>query len=135
MKIVFLYVLLGICQGATIQKKFTPPKWEGHWEAYSERTPTLLIATLDIEKVKGKEYTWKLWMKNDEQRYRAEGECPVITYNGTAIYNGANGLDTGLKGIGFVYYQETGKINMFHDFSSDELTAVSDCMDADFYKK
>lgn len=134
MQLFLLYMITLAFQPSTLSG-FTPPKWEGHWEAYSPNDPKLLIGTLDIEKVKGKEYSWKVWIKSDAQRYKADGECPVLTYNGTAMYNGVNGLDSGLKGIGFVYYQETKKINMFHDYSSDELSAVSDCMDADFYKK
>ena len=114
---------------------FTPPKWEGHWEAFSKTDPDLRTGTLDITKIKGKEYSWKLTVKSDFDRPTDDSACPQMEYEGVATYNGVNGLNTTMAGIGFVYYQETGFIHVFHDYSNERLTELSLCFDPGDFKK
>lgn len=118
-----------------LPNKFAPPKWEGHWEAFSEKNPDLTIATLDITKVKGKEYSWKLIVKNDLKLFEDDPACPKMEYEGTAIYNGVNGLDSGIGGIGFTYYQDTDLINVFHDYTDERLIEYSLCFDPGSFKR
>ncbi len=114
---------------------FTPPKWEGHWEAFSKTRNYIQTGTLDITKIKGKEYSWKLNVKSDFQMFANDAACPQMEYEGTATYNGANGLNSNTAGIGFVYYPESGFINIFHDYTDKTLTDQSLCFDPGDFKR
>jgi len=112
---------------------FTPPKWEGHWEAYSTVDPQLKVASVDIAKLKGKEYSYKLWIKSD---FNGTGDaCTDKEFEGVATYNGANGLNSNTQGLGFVYYQESGLISLYHDYSNQEIIDMGLCFSADKMKK
>ena len=124
-----LFLLATYVLPSFLQPTFTPPKWEGHWEAYSESVPDQVIGKLDITRVQGKEYSWKLWVKNDIIRPGVDAPCPEMEYEGTATYNGVYGLNSTLKGIGFAYEEETGTIGLFHDYTDATLIDMSLCFD------
>lgn len=133
--IIFLSFIAFNPASYTKPTSFTPPKWEGHWEAFSANDLNLTIAVLDITKIKGKEYSWKLKIKNDFKMFPEDPACPILEYEGSATYNGVNGLISNVGGIGFTYYQETGLIRVFHDYTDTKLTEYSLCFDPGDFKK
>ena len=67
--------------------------------------------------------------------FEDDAACPMMEYEGSATYNGANGLNSTIGGIGFAYYQETGLIRVFHDYTDARLTEYSLCFDPGDFKK
>jgi hypothetical protein len=111
------------------------PAFEGHWEAYSKKTPGKVIGTLDIEKMKGKDYAVKYYFENDENQQGTADACWSISFAMVGTFDGEWALVTDLMGFRFDWnwLAETPQIDVTAD-GNDPFFRAPNCVGGSFIK-